>query len=53
MIHKPGKVFHYDGCNTVLLGYIFYKLTNITIDKYAVHCCNDQRLYHTAHQYRW
>jgi len=35
MKYKPGKVFHYKDCDTVLLGYIFEKLTNTTIEKYA------------------
>jgi len=35
MINKPGKVFHYADCDTVLLGHIFHKLTNMDISKYA------------------
>lgn len=35
MKNIPGKQFHYKDCDTVLLGHIFEKITNISMDKYA------------------
>lgn len=35
MKYKPGVYFQYKDCDSVLLGYIFYKLTGYKIDKYA------------------
>jgi len=35
MKYKPGKHFQYKDCDTVLLGYIFYKLTKLKVDEYA------------------
>ena len=35
MINEPGKKFNYKDGDTVLLGYIFEKLTGVSVDKYA------------------
>lgn len=35
MENEAGKKFHYKDCDTVLLGYIFTKLTNMSVDDYA------------------
>ena len=35
MINEPGKKFNYNDGDTVLLGYIFEKLTGASVDKYA------------------
>lgn len=35
MKYNPGTHFQYKDCDSVLLGYIFYKLTNKNIDEYA------------------
>lgn len=35
MKYNPGEHFQYKDCDSVLLGYIFYKLTNKKIDEYA------------------
>jgi len=35
MADKPGKKFHYKDGDTVLLGYIFEKIINKSVDKYA------------------
>jgi CubicO group peptidase (beta-lactamase class C family) len=35
MENNPGQKFHYKDCDTVLLGYVFEKLTNKKINKYA------------------